>query len=87
MQSHGFSPAELEKIHTEIAKLIDDTIKRNAESRKFDAEVGKLNTEASKLIADASKFTRETFWYPMAVVTGLYCVMAVIMTVIYKLLH
>lgn len=76
MQSHGFSPAELEKIHAEIAKLIDDTIKRNAESRKFNAEVGKLNTEFGK-------FTREIFWYPMAVVIGLYCVM----TVIYKLLH
>ncbi|MNP72861.1 hypothetical protein D3C76_1694910 [compost metagenome] len=80
MQSYGLSPAELEKIHAEIAKLIDDTIKRNAESREFNAEVGKLNTEFGK-------FTREIFWYPMAVVTGLYCVMAVIMTVIYKLLH
>lgn len=87
MQSHALSPAELEKIHAKIVKLMDDTIKRNAESRKFNAEAGKFNPEASKLIADASKFTRETFWYPMAVVTGLYCVMAVIMTVIYKLLH
>ena len=80
MATHGLSQAELEKIHAAISQLIDQTIQRNEESRKVSAEVPKPTVEFGK-------FTSEIFWYPMAVVTGLYCVMAVIMTVIYKLLH
>jgi quinol-cytochrome oxidoreductase complex cytochrome b subunit len=80
MTTHGLSQAELDKIHAAISQLIDQTIQRNEESRKVSAEVPKPTVEACK-------FTRETFWYPMAVVTGLYCVIAVIMTVIYRLLH
>lgn len=87
MATQGLSPVELEKIHAAISKLIDESIKLNDESSKFRTETSELIAEASKLNAVAGKFTRETFWYPMAVVTGLYGAMAVIMAVIFKLLH
>jgi len=73
MQRHDLSAAELDKIHADIVNLM--------------AETRRLNAAPPMLNAEAGKFTRETFWYPMAVVTGLYGAMAVIMAVIYKLLH
>ncbi|MCO8160994.1 hypothetical protein NRB16_24390 [Pseudomonas sp. LJDD11] len=49
--------AELEKIHSEIAKLM--------------AETSKLNAETIKLRAESSKMSREVFWYPIAIASGL----------------
>ncbi|WP_160107656.1 hypothetical protein [Pseudomonas izuensis] len=64
--------AELEKVHVEIVKLM-------AEQRKLMAEQRKLNAEAGKM-------TRETFWYPVAVSTGLIGTVATITAVLVKLL-
>lgn len=72
MESAGLSSTELEKIHAEIAKLMAETAKLNTESKKFEAEVGKI--------------TRETFWYPMAVATGLVIAVASATTLVLKLL-
>lgn len=80
MATHGLTAEELEKIHAAISKLIDEMIERNEESRKLKATPRTLN-------AEASQFTREIFWYPMAVVLGLYAVIGMIMAVIFKLLH
>lgn len=41
------------------------------ESRKVDAEIAKLIAETSKVIAETAKLNKETFWYPMALATGL----------------
>lgn len=43
----------------------------DTESRKVDAEIAKLIAETSKVIAETAKLNKETFWYPMALATGL----------------
>jgi ElaB/YqjD/DUF883 family membrane-anchored ribosome-binding protein len=80
MATHDLPDEELEKIHAAISKLIDEMIERNEESRKLNAAPRTLN-------AEAGKFTREMFWYPMAVAIGLYAVIGTVMAVIFKLLH
>lgn len=40
-------------------------------SNKIQAEIAKLMAETQKLNAGAGKMTRETFWYPVAVSTGM----------------
>ena len=55
-------------------------IERNEEFRKLNAAPHTLN-------AEAVKFTREMFWYPMAVAIGLYAVIGTVIAVIFKLLH
>ncbi|WP_434658272.1 hypothetical protein J3P96_19845 [Pseudomonas sp. R3-56] len=57
--------AELEKVHVEIATLM-------AETKKLNAEAGKM--------------TRETFWYPVAVATGLIGTVATVTTLLIKFL-
>jgi hypothetical protein len=42
--------------------------------------------EQRKLNAEAGKMTRETFWYPVAVATGLIGTVATVTTVLIKLL-
>jgi regulator of replication initiation timing len=71
--------AELEKIHSEISKLM-------AETGKLNAETGKLNAENRKLNAENRKLTREVFWYPLAVSTGLVSAVAGITAILIKLL-
>lgn len=63
MQEFGMSGAELENVHVEIAKLM-------AETKKLNAEAGKM--------------TRETFWYPVAVATGLIGTVATVTTLLIK---
>jgi hypothetical protein len=55
--SNAMTTAELEKIHSEIAKLM--------------AETSKLNAETTKLRAESGKLSREMFWYPVAIASGL----------------
>jgi hypothetical protein len=43
----------------------------DSEGRKVDAEIAKLIAETSKLVSEAAKLNKETFWYPMALATGL----------------
>ncbi|WP_426111141.1 hypothetical protein [Pseudomonas sp. DSP3-2-2] len=64
--------AELEKIQIEITKLA-------AETRKLVAESGKLNAEAGKM-------TRETFWYPVAIASGMIGAVATLTMLMIKLL-
>jgi hypothetical protein len=63
MHQFDMPPAEAEKLHVEIAKLM-------AETRKLNAEAGAL--------------TREIFWYPLAVATGLIVATASVTTLVIK---
>lgn len=76
---HDMTSAELERIHAEIAKLM-------AETTKLSAETAKLNSEAGKLNAETGKLTRETFWYPLAIASGLVGGVAAVTTIIIKIL-
>ena len=49
-------------------------------------EIVKLMAEQRKLNAEAGKMTRETFWYPVAVATGLIGTVATVTAVLVKLL-
>ena len=40
-------------------------------AQKIEAEIAKLMAETAKINAEAGKITRETFWYPVAISTGL----------------
>jgi hypothetical protein len=59
---------------------------KQAELEKVHVEIVKLMAEQRKLNAEAGKMTRETFWYPVAVATGLIGTVAIITTVLIKLL-
>ncbi|HGJ5883924.1 hypothetical protein [Arsenophonus sp.] len=69
--SKAMTSIELEKIHAEISKMMAETIKLNSEANKLNSETAKLN--------------RETFWYPVAVASGIVGAVAAITTVIIKL--
>jgi len=43
-----------------------------AELEKIHAEISKLIAESMKINAEAGKITRETFWYPVLLATGLF---------------
>lgn len=57
-----------------------------AELEKVHVEIVKLMAEQRKLNAEAGKMTRETFWYPVAVATGLIGMVATVTTLLVKLL-
>lgn len=63
---------------------------KQAELEKVHVEIVKLMAEQRKLNAEAGKMTRETFWYPVAVATGLIgtvaTVTATVTAVLVKLL-
>jgi hypothetical protein len=42
-----------------------------AELEKIHVEIAKLMAETRKLNAEAGKMTRETFWYPVAIASGM----------------
>ncbi|WP_082344447.1 hypothetical protein [Pseudomonas sp. P1.8] len=56
-----------------------------AELEKIHVEIVKLMAEQRKLNAEAGKMTRETFWYLVAVATGLIGIVATVTTVLIKL--
>ncbi|WPN45744.1 hypothetical protein [Pseudomonas sp. P8_241] len=56
-----------------------------AELEKIHVEIIKLMAEQRKLNAEAGKMTRETFWYLVAVATGLIGIVATVTTVLIKL--
>lgn len=58
----------------------------NAELEKVHVEIAKLMAETKKLNAEAGKMTRETFWYPVAVATGLITAVATITALLIKYL-
>lgn len=55
-----------------------------AELEKVHVEIVKLMAEQRKLNAEAEKMTRETFWYPVAVATGLIGSVATVTAVLIK---
>ncbi|WP_434605034.1 hypothetical protein J3P91_08115 [Pseudomonas sp. Z4-7] len=55
-----------------------------AELEKVHVEIAKLMAETKKLNAGAGKMTRETFWYPVAVATGLIGTVATVTTLLIK---
>ncbi|MBJ9975538.1 hypothetical protein IAE35_07025 [Pseudomonas sp. S75] len=57
-----------------------------AEAEKLHVEIAKLMAETRKLNAEAGKFSRETFWYPVAIATGLIGTVATVTTLIIKFL-
>ncbi|ROM96893.1 hypothetical protein [Pseudomonas brassicacearum] len=59
---------------------------QQAELEKVHVEIVKLMAEQRKLNAEAGKMTRETFWYPVAVATGLIGTVAAVTAVLIKLL-
>jgi hypothetical protein len=63
---------------------------KQAELEKVHVEIVKLMAEQRKLNAEAGKMTLETFWYPVAVATGLIgtvaTVTATVTAVLVKLL-
>lgn len=59
---------------------------QQAELEKVHVEIVKLMAEQRKLNAETGKMTRETFWYPVAVATGLIGTVAAVTAVLIKLL-
>lgn len=57
---------------TEIRKLEADIAETMANTMKLGAETAKLNKESAKL-------NKETFWYPMALATGLVLAVGAVM--------
>ncbi|MDN4515451.1 hypothetical protein QYE47_23295 [Pseudomonas sp. 2,4-D] len=57
-----------------------------ADLEKTHIEIVKLMAETRKLNAEAGKMTRETFWYPVAISTGLITAVATITTLLIKYL-
>lgn len=57
-----------------------------AEFEKIYVKIVKLVGEQLKLNSEAGKMTRESFWYPVAVATGLICAASTVTTVLVKLL-
>ncbi|WP_339535645.1 hypothetical protein [Pseudomonas hunanensis] len=55
-----------------------------ADLEKTHIEIVKLMAETRKLNAEAGKMTRETFWYPVAIATGLITAVATITTLLIK---
>ncbi|MGH8424452.1 MAG: hypothetical protein ACRER3_19205 [Pseudomonas fluorescens] len=68
-----------------VDKVVID-LSRQAELETVHVEIVKLMAEQRKLNAEAGKMTRETFWYPVAVATGMIGTVATVTTVLVKLL-
>jgi hypothetical protein len=64
---------------------MQDLTMEQAELEKIHVEIIKLMAEQRKLNAEAGKMTRETFWYLVAVATGLIGIVATVTTVLIKL--
>ncbi len=47
----------------------------------------KINAEIVKLLSESSKLTRETFWYPVVVASGMIVAIGTILTVVHKLFY
>ena len=55
-----------------------------AELEEVHVEIAKLMAETKKLNTEAGKMTRETFWYPVAVATGLIGTVATVTKLLIK---
>ncbi|SAI46433.1 phage protein [Bordetella ansorpii] len=61
----GAREALHKKMDAEIARLI-------AETGKIAAETSKIAAEAGRISAEAGKITKETVWYPLLIVSGIF---------------
>ncbi|WP_080932614.1 hypothetical protein [Pseudomonas fluorescens] len=59
---------------------------KQAELEKVHVEIVKLMAEQRKLNAEAGKMTREIFWYPVAVATGLIGTVATVTATVTEVL-
>ncbi|MEN4559681.1 hypothetical protein ABEG45_23280 [Pantoea agglomerans] len=55
-------------------------------SNRINVDIAKLMAETQKLNAEAGKLNRETFWYPVAVSTGMIGAVATVTVLIMKAL-
>lgn len=55
-------------------------------SNRINVDIAKLMAETQKLNAEAGKLNRETFWYPVAVSTGMIGAVATVTVMIMKAL-
>jgi hypothetical protein len=55
-------------------------------SNRINVDIAKLMAETQKLNAEAGKLNRETFWYPVAVSTGMIGAVATVTVLIIKAL-
>lgn len=67
-------------------QVMQEFTMKQAELERVHVEIVKLMAEQRKLNAEAGKMTRETFWYPVAVATGLIGTVATVTAVLIKLL-
>ena len=58
----------------------------SAEFERIHSEIRKLTAESIKLSAEGHKINKEVFWYPVAIVTGMFTVGGTIFTLALKLL-
>ncbi|MBO1536733.1 hypothetical protein [Pseudomonas sp. OA65] len=55
-----------------------------AELEEVHVEIAQLMAETKKLNTEAGKMTRETFWYPVAIATGMIGTVATVTTLLIK---
>ncbi|WP_241689637.1 hypothetical protein [Pantoea agglomerans] len=55
-------------------------------SNRINVDIAKLMAETQKLNAEAGKLNRETFWYPVAVSTGMIGAVATVTVLVMKAL-
>ena len=68
-----------------MKQLLDQEMKQ-AELRKVDAEIANLIATAAKLNAETEKLSRETRWYPILIVTGMFAAIGAVLAAIVKFL-
>ena len=68
----GAREALHKKMDAEIARPIAETGKIAAETSKIAAETSKIAAEAGRISAEAGKITKETVWYPLLIVSGIF---------------
>ncbi len=51
----------------------------DTQAKKIDAEIAEILANTRKLGAETAKLNKETFWYPMALATGLVLAIGVVM--------
>jgi len=70
----------------ERGKYMSATDMNELNTNKINAEIAKLMAETQKLNAEAGKLTRETFWYPVAIASGMIGAVATVTVLAMKAL-
>lgn len=84
-----YSQAEHDKVRAQIAHLMAETVKfadegarLRAESAQLNEDGARLRAESVKLNAETGKITKEIFWYPVMIASGLVASVAAATTAI-----